>query len=399
MSTSTAAATIDLGDPDLYATGEPERAWAHLRRTAPVYWNRKADGEGFWALTRYADVVRVHRDVQSFTSERGMQLDMAPEAVRAAAGRMLIVTDPPRHRKLRQILTGAFTPAVARRLETNIRRTVRSSLDEGLSAGTCDLVELVSLLPVSVICDMLGVPERDWRFMLERTRTAFESDGGGSARERARAHADLMLYYAALAKERRRRPMDDLVSALAQGEVDGARLTDDEVVLNCHGLILGGNETTRHAAAGGVLALVEHPEEWARLRSGAAVAPAVEEVLRWTTPGMHVLRTAVRDVEIAGVPVRAGQRVTLWNASANRDEAMFEDPDRFDVGRAPNRHVAFGMGEHHCLGAALARLELGVLLEELVARVARVELTGPVARVRSNLIRGIARMPVRLHAA
>ena len=198
-------------------------------------------------------------------------------------------------------------------------------------------------------------------------------------------------------EERRRNPGDDVVSALIQGDLSGRPLTNEEVLLNCDGLVTGANETTRHASAAGLIALIENPGEWHRLKTGqVSIESAVDEVLRYTSPALHVMRVATQDVEVGGQQVSAGEAVVLWNSSANRDESVFPAPDRFDLGRTPNRHLTFGMGPHFCLGAPLARVELKVLLQVLAERVSHMEITGPVKRMRSNFMWGIDHLPVAL---
>lgn len=381
-------------DLDLFEHGDPDARWVALRADDPVH-----DAGEFWELTRYDDVVAVYRDPATFSSERGMVLGL--DGTDPAAGRMLVVTDPPRHPKLRKVISGVFTPRTMRRLEDGVRSTVARLL--GHAGEECEFVDSVAArLPVAMICDLLGVPAADQDWMYHLTSTAF---GGGdpasaadvSIEDRAQAYGDIFLYYQELAAERRRAPGDDLVSTLVHGEVDGRPLDVEEVLLNCTNLIIGGNETTRHAASGGVLAFAERPRLWQRLREDVSAVPsAVEEILRWTTPGMHVLRTCTRDVEIRGRRIAAGEQVVAWNASANRDEEVFEAPQEFRPDRTPNRHIAFGQGGHHCLGAALARIELTVLFEELAKQVDGIEVTGEVRRVRSCVLRGLRRLPVRL---
>jgi cytochrome P450 len=387
----------DLSDPSLYSDGDPVPIWARLRRTTPVSWHER----GYWSLVGYRDIVGVYKDTAHFTSERGMQLDARADANDSAAGRMLIVTDPPRHAKIRRIISSTFTARTARRLEHNMRATVIDSLDAALAAAECDFTQTAARLPVSVVCDLLGVPKSDWDFMLERTMIAFAATSSpDDYLDKVAAHAEILAYYADLVKRRRREPGDDIVTALAHGQVDGTPLTDEEIFLNCDGLISGGNETTRHAAAGGLLAFIEAPDQWARLRDEPDLLDsAVDEVLRFTSPGMHVMRTATADVHVGGQHVREGERVALWNAAANRDEDIFGDGDTFKIDRSPNRHLTFGIGEHYCLGGALAKVELRVLLEELTRRVATARLIGPVRRLRSNLIWGIESLPVALQPA
>ena len=395
---------VDLADPDLYAHGDPDAVWADLRENDPVHRTTRADGSSFWSVTRYADAVAVYRDPDVFTSEHGMVLGVDADP---AAGRMLVVTDPPRHTALRAVLAGAFTPRVLRGLEARVRELVGDLLGRAVADGEVEFVDAVAArLPVAVVCDLLGLPAADHDWMYHLTSTAF---GGGdpgldtgavSPADRADAYGEIFDYYARLARERRSRPGDDLVSVLVHGEVDGVGLDVEEVLLNCTNLIIGGNETTRHAASGGLLALAADPGQWRALRERPDLLPlAVEEVLRWTTPGMHVLRTATADTAIAGTPVAAGERVVVWNAAANRDPRVFPEPERFRVDRTPNRHLALGHGPHFCLGANLAKMELRALFGDLVRRVDRVEVTGPVQRVPSPVLRGLRRLPVALRPA
>ncbi len=394
---------VDLSDPGLFATGDPHAAFARLRDSPGLYWNRERSGPGYWAVTRYADAVAVYRDTASFTSTRGTILGPNRGAADPAGGRMLVMTDPPYHGRLRAVLGRGFTPRIVQRLERRLEAEVRVLLERAVRAGRCDFVaDVAARVPVVLICEMMGVPQADWELMYRLTSAAFSSDvpeaGASAAAVRAAsAHAEILGYYANLLAHRRRDPREDLVSVLATAEVEGRRLSDRDVLLNCDNLIVGGNETTRHAAAGGLLALVQHPGQLERLRGDPALLEAaVEEVLRWTTPGMHVLRTAAAGAVVGGQSVGEGQQVVVWNISANRDEPAFPDAGAFDVGRRPNRHLAFGVGEHFCLGAALARMELRILFGELAARVASVELLGPAERLRSSVVCGLRRLPVAL---
>lgn len=397
----TALSSLELCDPALYAQGRPEELWQRMRRIAPVH-EGEYDGRRFHAVLSHTEISRVVKDTRHFTSQQGMRLDQNPAATAAASGKMLIITDPPRHGGIRRIISGAFTPRMVARLEQSMRETVTAVLDEALEAGECDFTRVAARLPLAVICDMLGVPPGDRDFMLERTMVAF-GEGGASATDplaSAEAHADILSYYEELLARRRREPQEDIVTALAHGTVDGVPLTDEEIFLNCDGLVSGGNETTRHASVGGLLALMRHPAQWTSLREDPELLPtAVQEILRFTSPAMHVLRTATAPVGIAGHALAPGDQVALWLAAGNRDDTVFEDPDRFDVTRRPNPHLAFAAGPHHCLGAALATRELTVLFEELLRRVRDAELTGPPRRTRSILIWGYDALPVRLVAA
>ena len=389
-------AAIDLADRDFATRGDAEQVWAFLRRERPVHWNTRPDGTGFWAITRYHDTLRVLKDPTTFRSGQGMRLDHDPAATAAAADKLMIVADAPRHAKIRRVIASAFTPRMAARLEENMRGTVQEELAAIGDGEPCDFTDVASVLPLSVICDLLGVPRADWPFMLRSTRVAFgESDA--DPLDRLEAHAQILEYYQDLVAERRRRPREDVVSTLAGGTVDGLPLTAEEIFLNCDGLISGGNETTRHASVGGLLALIDRPDQW----RAASAAPQssdtlADEILRFTSPAMHVLRTPREDTEIGGQRIRAGEPVTVWMPSANRDEAVFADPDRFDGTRHPNPHLAFGMGPHHCLGATLARIELRVLFGELLRTFASGEPAGRARRLRSTLIGGYESAPVLL---
>ena len=396
---------MDLSDPDLYALGDPHGLFAELRRRPGLYWNEEHDGPGFWALTRHADALAAYRDTARLTSTRGILLGPDRHAVDPAAGRMLVMTDPPRHTRLRGILNRAFTPRMVARMQESLQAAVEELVGRALAAGRCDFVnDVAALVPVTMINEMMGVPRSDWSLMQELTRVAFGSADRAyqlSPSERlskGSAHTQILAYHSRLLADRRREPGEDLVSVLATAEIDGRRLSDHEILLDCDNLIVGGNETTRHAAAGGMLALVENAGQWSALREDPTlVDSAVEEILRWTSPAVHIMRTVTREHTIGGQTVRPGEQVVIWNLSANRDEAAFREPQAFLVRRSPNRHLTFGMGEHFCIGAALARMELRILLTDLLARVDRVELDGPAERLRSNVVSGFKRLPVVLH--
>ncbi len=390
--------STDLADPALYGgSGEPERIWAALRSQAPVWRNVRPDGSAFWAVLSHREALAVLGDPQTFRSEQGMRLDADPAAVRAAAGKMLIITDAPRHEQIRRIISGSFTARTVRRLERNMRATAADLVSAAVSRGGGDFVPEAARLPVSVIADLLGVPRADWDFLLERTMVAFGADPGTDRAAIAEAHTDLFLYFDELLAVRRREPADDVLSAMAHGEIDGRPMTDEEIILNCNGLISGGNETTRHATLGGLLAFIDNPPQWQLLREDPSLMPgAVAEILRYTSPAMHVLRTAAHDAELAGAHIAAGDKVALWLPAINRDESVFADPDRFDISRRPNRHLAFAHGPHFCLGAALATAELTAIFSELLEQVEQARLTGPPQRLASNLIRGFASLPVHL---
>jgi cytochrome P450 len=404
--TARATTPFDLSDPDLYAYGDPHAAWRELRASAPVAFNAEAEGPGFWAVTGYAPATEVYKNADAFSSAKGIVLREDRWSPDPAGGRMLALTDAPRHGKVRALLNRAFTPRMVARLGATAGAEARRLVDAAVARGTCELVDDVAArLPVAMTCALMGVPRADWGDMYGLTCRAFGASDAAyrtSADARvsaAEAHTEIMMYYRELATARRADPRDDLVSALATGTVDGRRLKLSEILLHCDNLLVAGQETARHAIAGGALALVTAPAQWAALRRhDLALATAVEEILRWTSPGMHVLRTATRDVTLAGATIRAGEEVTVWNASANRDATAFDRPDVLDLARTPNRHLALGVGAHYCLGAALVRLELRAMLAALRDGVRSITLAGPVTRLRSNLIGGYTAVPVTLEA-
>ncbi|WP_033290278.1 cytochrome P450 [Amycolatopsis jejuensis] len=395
---------IDLTDDRAFSGTGYRKPLAWLRENDPVHWHREPGGPGFWAVTRYADALSVYRDSETYSSRNGMRLDTNPQAVAAVTQRMLIVSDAPDHSHLKRVLAQGFSAARIPHAEDLVRRVVRELLAEAVREREVDIVEVVRRVPTRVVCALMGVPRPEWDWLGGTMNAAFE---GADAASRRAAHADIFLYFSDLVEQRRKSPEDDFVSHLAHSrrstKVPGETrlLTDEEVVVNCNGVLAGGNETTRYSAAGAVLALLENPAQWDVLRAGGldVVRNGVEEVLRWTTPGVHVLRTATRPSRIAGTDIAAGDRVTVWNVSANRDETAFPAPERFDLGRTPNQHLAFGGGRHQCLGARLARMELAVFLAELSACVGSVEQLGEPAYTASNFTWGVRHLPVRLTPA
>lgn len=385
----------DLSDPLLYAEGGEESLWAELRDRAPVFWTERAAAEGFWSVLSHPVANAVLRDSETFVSSRGMRLDSPPAPTDQAAGHVLIVSDPPRHGNIRRVISSAFTPRTVRRLESTIRRTASALVQGAVDAGECDAVQMAARLPVSVICDMLGVPREDWEHLLGLSMTAMNS--GGDRQVEIEANSEILAYYEHLVKLRRKNPGDDVVSALIHGEVDGRPFTDEQIILNCNALLSAGNETTRHSMVGGLLAFIAFPDQWDRLRAHSELLPgAVQETLRYAGPVLHVLRTAVRATTVGDRDVSDGEKVAVWLPAVNRDGSVFTDPHRFDIGREPNRHLALSSGPHFCLGSSLAVLEITVLFEELLQHVERAELTGEPRRVRSNFIWGYETAPVRL---
>ncbi|MEU6212846.1 cytochrome P450 [Streptomyces sp. NPDC090085] len=394
---------IDLLDPGPFGRNDFWSTFSWLRANSPVHWHPEPGSEdgGFWALTKHRDIMKAYADSDTFISGRGMRLGSDPAAVAAVTQRMLIVSDVPHHTRLKRALQQAFGPQQMPRLEALVEQVVGELVTESAEHEELDFIDLAKQLPNRVVCAVLGIPRADWAWIGALTTDAFDSPDEAV---RSSAHSEIFLYFIELLAERRARPGDDLVSQIAHDtlvdEGDGSErpLSDHEIVFNLNGVLSGANETTRYSAAGAVHMFAEHPDQWRLLRALGpdGIAPAVEEVLRWTTPGVHALRTAAHDTEINGIPVAAGARVTLWNVSANRDEEVFADPHAFRVDRRPNRHVAFGHGRHLCLGARLARFELGALLTEMLAVLDGFELAGPVSFNSSNFTWGINSLPVRL---
>jgi cytochrome P450 len=390
---STSAPPINLVEPGLYSHGDPFAQWRWLRANDPVHWHPPGELPGFWALTRYADVKDAYLDHETFSSARGILLRPDEHGADPGGGRTLALTDPPRHRMLRGLVDGWFTVRSVRALEAEMADIARGVVDRALEAGGCDFVtDVAARVPLYVICRMMGVPEADWEHLYTLTSQAF---AGGDALTRRVAHLEILGYFEQLRKARAAEPGDDLVSRLATAAVDGAPLDPRDVILNCDNLFVGGTENTRIAAAGGMLAFLRHPDQWRTLVDDPSLLnSAVEEVLRWTSTATHIMRTATRPVTLHGKRIAAGDRVVFWLPSADRDESVFDDPDRFDVRRRPNRHLALGFGEHFCLGSMLARVELRLLYRELLTRAPRITLNGTPKLLDSIVVNGPKCLPV-----
>jgi cytochrome P450 len=411
MTDPTGLETIDLTDLDRFADGFPHGVFAHLRRHAPVWWHPPTDhtpaGEGFWVLSRYTDIHAAASDPATFSSESGGGRDGGGTLIEDlptgfAAGVLLNMMDDPRHLRIRQLVT----PAVGRRalaeMEVDLRARAEAIVGAAVDRGEVDfLVDVAAELPLQAIASLLGVPQADRHRMLEWANTTLDYDDhdlGESSARTVQASAEMFEYAAWLIDEKRACPADDMMSAVVHGRLDGEPLGDLELQMFFNLLIAAGSETTRNSIAVGVAALEEHPALWAALFEDRSLLPsAVEEVLRWASSTSYNRRTATRAIEVGAQPVEAGDKVTLWWSSANRDPDAFTDPDTFDVRRDPNRHLAFGHGGHFCLGANLARVEIRVVLDVLLDQVDRVEPTGPIEWVRSNKHTGVRHQPVRLH--
>jgi cholest-4-en-3-one 26-monooxygenase len=374
-----------------------------LRTEAPVHFHKEPNGgRGYWAVTRYADVLAVSKDPGTFSSHRGGTNipDYAPSDL-SVMQMMLINMDPPHHAKFRRLTRMGFTPKMVAKVEPLIQRAAAEIVDRVARDGACDFVRSISAeLPLIVLCDILGVPQEDRGKIFDWSNRLIGFDDPEfqtSLEDGKRAAAEVWMYAGQLAAQRQASAPDvDLVSALVHAQVEGEKLTEMELASFFLLLSVAGNETTRNLISGGLLTLLEHPDQLSRLRDDPQLLPtAVEEMLRWITPVMHFRRTATRDVELHGQKIREGDKVVLYYVSANRDEEVFPEAHRFDVGRTPNDHLAFGAGEHFCLGATLARLEIRIMFAELLRRLPDLGLSGHARRLRSNFINGWKQIPVR----
>jgi cytochrome P450 len=408
----------DIVAHDTYVGGVPHETFRHLRDHDPVsWWDEHDDGAGFWAVTRYDDVLRVSGDYETFTSARGIRLEeMADDE--AEARRTMMELDPPAHTRLRRLVNRGFTRKTVATYESAFRELTRLRLDRVLAAAPrFDFVEEIAReLPIRLLCRLLGVPDDhadklvEWGDgMIANTDPEYtqhvvdqvDTDEFRLLPFRSPAALEVFRYAAEAAAERRAHPRDDIITKLLQPTPDGEPLSDLEFKNFFALLVVAGNETTRHTITQGLMALLEHPDQLARWRDDPSLSvTATEEILRWTSVTMHFRRTATRDVEMHGRTIRAGDKVLMWYVSANRDERQFPDPFTFDITRTPNEHVAFGLhGPHLCLGAWLARLEIRVTFEELLPRLAGIEVAGDAPRLRSNFISGVKHLPVHVTLA
>ena len=407
-------AEIDLLDRDRFTQGIPHEWFTWLRANAPVFHHDEPGGDGFWVITRYDDIVTCNRDAATFSSaqEYGgvvtLEGPMAPLPGTEMAGNMMLFMDPPDHTRYRKLVNRGFTPRMIAALEPHVRDLTVRIIDEAMAkdGGACDfVVDIAAELPLEVIAELLGVPRED-RFKLfdwsNRMVGSEDPEYQVSEQHVTEAQVEMFMYAQQLAEQRRAEPQDDIVTTLLNAEVDGDSLTEMDFNLFFMLLSVAGNETTRNAIAHGMNAFLENPDQWDLLVShpAAHIHGATEEILRWASPVMFFRRNARQDFELRGQSIKAGEKISLWYISANRDEDVFTDPFAFDVTRDPNPHIAFGGGgPHFCLGAQLARLEIRLLFEELAARVPRLEALGRPDRLRSNFIGGIKHLPVRLRPA
>ena len=407
--------SITLANLDVFENGAPWSLFADLRRESPIHWNEEEKpNSGFFSVTRYHDIVKVLRDSDTFTSERFTNLEEV-DAEQEEARRSLLETDGTRHRALRRLLQGQFTPQAVAKYETFLRGLTATTLDNAFAKGEFDFVEEVAAdFPIQVLAKLLDVPESDTGQLIDWGNRMIGFDDPEHAdvlindpeSEKYRlvpfkspAALEVFAYGDELARQRKGKDGTDLVSVLVNSPMsDGIALTERDFHTNFLLLVVAGNETTRHTISHTMNNLINHPDQLALLQERPDLIPwAVEEFLRYASPVYHFRRTATKDVELNGVNIKAGQKVVPWFASGNRDDSVFENPNKFDVTRNPNEHMSFGRGgPHMCLGNALARIELRVMFEDLVSRVDKVERVGDVDFLRSNFVHGIKRMPVKV---
>lgn len=399
---------FDLINPERYQSkGYPHREWTWMRAHRPVFRVECERTRPFWAITKAADIIEISTRPHQWRSAPRFGIfledkDHAPPA-NPLLLKHLVNMDPPQHGAYRSVLSARFSRRGVRWLEPHIERITCEVLDSMSAGMRCDFVtDIAAKIPLAVIASMFGIPREDWPRLFQWTneitgRDDPEFQTGSSEETYQKAAAQAFQYFTALIEERRKRPSDDITGTLAKATVNGNSIDAFELMSYLLLLIVAGNETTRNAISGGILAFTEFPKQFERLKSGdASVAISVDEILRWTSPGIQFARTAVADSEIRGQKIAAGESVCLFYPSANRDEEVFDSPFEFDVTRDPNPHLAFGIGEHFCLGSSLARLELTIFFREFIRRVKKVELDGPVQRLRSSFIGGIKRLPIRL---
>jgi len=413
MSVVGPVSAIDFTDLDHFANGFPHELFALHRREAPVFWHEPTentpDDEGFWSVATYPGTLAVLRDPVTFSSVTGGERPFGGTLLQdlSIAGQVLNMMDDPRHAQIRRLVSSGLTPRMIRRVEDDLRSRTQVLLD-GLEPETSFdfLVDVAAELPMQMICILLGVPESERHWLFEAIEPSFDF-GGSRKGEITRlsieeAGSRIYAYGTELIAKKKSEPGDDMLSVVANATIDDAdapSLSDIELYLFFNLLFSAGAETTRNAIAGGLLALVEHPEQYRRLRTDPSLlSSAAEEMVRWTSPSPSKRRTATCDATLGGCSIKAGDKVLVWEGSANRDESVFENANSFDSGRKPNPHLGFGQGVHYCLGANLARLELRVLYEELLKRFSEANVVAPVEWTRSNRHTGIRHLFVELVA-
>jgi cholest-4-en-3-one 26-monooxygenase len=397
-------AALDVYDLDTYVKGIPHATFRKLRTEHPVMFHEEPGGKGFWAITKYDDVVAISKDPRTFSSARGgTNIWDLPQENLSTIQMLMVNMDPPQHHKFRKLVSRGFTPRIIARLEPFVRDAAVRILETAGELREFDFVRHVAgELPLIVIADLMGIPQAERHLVFDWSNRLIGFDDPEfqtSLEDGTQAAMEMWAYANQLAVERKKSPGEDLISILVQSKVEDEVLTEMEFDAFFLMLAVAGNETTRNAISGGTLTLMEHPDQKQKLiEHPELLSSAIEEMLRWVTPVMHFRRTAMRDVEMRGQKIKDGDKVVMFYPAANRDEAVFKDPDTFDIARTPNDHLSFGIGQHFCLGASLARLELSVFFEELLKRYPGVEMNGEVRRLRSNFINGYKTVPVRFPA-
>jgi cholest-4-en-3-one 26-monooxygenase len=396
---------FDFTDPDLYSRRLPMEEFAELRRTAPVWWNPKQPGiggfddEGYWVVTRHADVVAVSRDSDNYSTWENTAIirhqDGAPREQIEVQRFVMLNIDPPQHTKLRGIVSRGFTPRAINSLRETLAARAERIAADALAKGTGDFVTDVACeLPLQAIAELIGVPAGDRRKVFDWSNDMVGYDDPDYVGDPAAAAAELVGYAMAMAEDRRACPRDDIVSKLVHAEIDGGQLSSDEFGFFVILLAVAGNETTRNAISHGMLAFLDHPGQWETFKAERP-GTAADEIVRWATPVTVFQRTALTDTTLGGQEIRAGQRVGLFYRSANFDEEVFDHPERFDIRRTPNPHLGFGgSGAHFCLGASLARLEIDLIFNAIADHMPGIHLAGQPQRLRSGWLNGIKRLPV-----
>ncbi len=399
---------IDFTDLDNFANGFPHELFAVHRREAPVYWHEPTDntpdGEGFWSVATHAETLEVLRDPVSYSSVTGGSRPFGGTLLQdlAISGQVLNMMDDPRHSQIRRLVSSGLTPRMIRLVEDDLRARARRLLDAVVAGEAFDFVlGIAAELPMQMICILLGVPESERHWLFEAIEPQFDFGGSRKASlsqlSPEEAGSRMYAYGQELIASKRAAPTDDMLSVVANATVDDSDMSDVELYLFFSLLFSAGAETTRNAVAGGMLALAENPEQFHALRDELDLLPtAVEEIVRWTSPSPSKRRTATRELTLGGQSIEPGQKVQIWEGSANRDGSVFDRADEFDIARKPNPHLGFGQGVHYCLGANLARLELRVLFEELLSRFAAARVVEPVEWTRSNRHTGIRHLVVQL---
>lgn len=393
---------LAICDVDNFDDGFPHAYFEMLRREDPIHREPEPGGNGFWVVTRHADVIHISRNPRLFSSwEGGTNIRDADAEEIQQLRSMMLNMDPPQHVKYRRLVQKAFTPRVVAKLEPKIRREARGVVDRVAQKGECDFVrDVASELPLILICELMGVPAEDRQRIFDWSNQLIGFDDPeyqDSPDDGRKAAAELWMYAHRIAEEKRSRPDDTLLSRLVNGQVDGHQLSELEFNNFAVLLAVAGNETTRTMTTHGMRLLFENPEQRARLQGDVEriLPSAIEEMLRMSPPVLHFRRTATADTEIRGRRIRRGEKVVMFYPSANRDEEVFDDPNRFDVARQPNQHLSFGIGEHYCLGANLARMTLHSIFREILTRLPDLEPAGEIRRLRGNFVDGVKSLPVR----